>query len=326
MRATVPKTLTLVLAIVLILLLAGGGLLWWRVQDNRPARDAQRQAAADLKSLQAQVRASSAEASRKDPMLADLDEQLKALDAGVVEQAAGTQPQATPDLTGLAASYDDSAARLLKLSRSEHVDAQGAASLTSMAVAHWLTARQLTGRLVQVGQPGSAESRALAELTGVPAVGPLTEDGTCPAGDRDAKAPAARLAAGWEEAVWSEQVLRARAGITGASERAVERADAAQTGHEAQLTQLRESFGSDCGTLPAPRAGYRVAESEPGAFVTAQSRELAGIGYAMLREQLEADADRDAAWTRFAVRTLAVETALQASADLDIPALPGTAG
>ncbi|OAX67724.1 hypothetical protein A5N15_01345 [Rothia kristinae] len=61
MRATVPKTLTLVLAIVLILLLAGGGLLWWRVQDNRPARDAQRQAAADLKSLQAQVRASSAE-------------------------------------------------------------------------------------------------------------------------------------------------------------------------------------------------------------------------------------------------------------------------
>ena len=72
---------------------------------------------------------------------------------GVVEQAAGTQPQATPDLTGLAASYDDSAARLLKLSRSEHVDAQGAASLTSMAVAHWLTARQLTGRLVQVGQP-----------------------------------------------------------------------------------------------------------------------------------------------------------------------------
>ena len=84
MRATVPKTLTL----VLILLLAGGGLLWWRVQDNRPARDAQRQAAADLKSLQAQVRASSAEASRKDPMLADLDEQLKALDAGVVEQAA----------------------------------------------------------------------------------------------------------------------------------------------------------------------------------------------------------------------------------------------
>ncbi|MGX6397660.1 hypothetical protein, partial [Rothia kristinae] len=69
-----------------------------------------------------------------------------------------------------------------------------------------------------------------------------------------------------------------------------------------------------------------MAESEPVVFVTAQSRELAGIGYAMLREQLEAAADRDAAWTRFAVRTLAVETALRPAAVRDIPAPPGSAG
>ncbi|MGX6397632.1 hypothetical protein [Rothia kristinae] len=69
----------------------------------------------------------------------------------------------------------------------------------------------------------------------------------------------------------SEQVLRARAGITGASERAVERADAAQTGHEAQLTQLRESFGSDCASLLAPQARYRGDDSEPGSIVSAQS-------------------------------------------------------
>lgn len=337
MRITAPKLLSAVLAILLVLLLAAGLWTRWTVDRAQPARDAQRQAAAHIKTLRVQVESSGAEEVRARQLEEDLDAQLAALPADTVDEAQAEDAGKVGDLTALGAAYDDSARALLDLAGTPSLDAEAATTLTSVAVGHWLSARQLTGRLARAAEPGSAEDRALTDFAGLSAQQALETQGTCPASSAEG------MVRGLDEARWAESFFLGRASADGLSTDLVRRLGDAQSGHTDQLEQLREGLGTDCGNVPEPRAGYLPAQTDPAASLTAQSRDLAGNSLEMVRAQREAQrgtgdgstSDDDGAsaspsmsgngaWLAWSVRSLALNAALEASADEDAPALPGT--
>lgn len=358
MRATLGKTVFTILVIVLVILGAVAGYAWWRLNHHGAGYDAQRDAAVELKTLQEDLEGSDVPAGAKDGLAHDISEQLDALNHTAVDDAQPNRGAEKLTASTATARLDASAKKLYVLSGTQGIDADDQATLVSMAVNHWATARQLDGTLEQIADPNSAGSRSLAAMTGLSKGDTFDATGLCPpasgeasgsasgssssasgssgaqsSGAIDAKAEdsdgLSSVLTGLYRSAWAESYYQARSDVDHLPEDTTKYLGESSTVHEAQLGQLRADLGRHCASIPQPQAAYSVSDAstkDPSGVLSDQAKYLAQQSLSVVRSDRAASGEATGthSWRAWGTNSLALNTALAAQVDADIPALPGT--
>lgn len=349
MKSATAKTVFVILLVVLLLLAAVSGFVWWKTSHAQDALAAQRQAADEVKTLQAAVGPSGVTGTRKDQLESDLDEQLEALNTSAVEDAQPDSTRSATDVQSLAEQISRSSQRIYHLASNPSLSADESATLTSMSVGQWATAQSLDGKLGEVVAPSSASGRSLEDLTGLGQNASLEAKGLCPAmsdSDTDQASAGAssqkagddsdardsdeltKVLTGLYKATWTESYVQARQDVDHVPSETSARVDVAAEAHGSQLQQLRSGLDKTCSTIPQPKPAYDVPDdisTDPWKVVSAQADNLSSESMALIRAQDPGDGDArgSGSWTAWGARSLALNTAVAAQADGDVPALPG---
>ncbi|WP_269929080.1 hypothetical protein [Kocuria massiliensis] len=351
MRATLSKTVFTILVVVLLILGAIAGYAWWRLNHHDAGYDAQHNAAVELKTLQESLDGSDLPAQSKEALGHDISDQLEALNRTAVEEARADHDAEKLTTSSAAARLDGSAKKLYVLSGTQGIDPDEQATLVSMAVSHWASARQLDGTLQQVADPKSAGSQSLASMTGLSRGDTFDASGLCPAASGDAKASPSGASSnqgsaskdpdaedsdglsavltGLYRSTWAESYYQARSDVDHLPEDTTAYLGGSAAVHDAQLGQLRADLGRHCSTIPQPQAAYSVSgteETDPSSVLSDQAKHLAQQSLSVVRSEPAASGDATGArsWRAWGANSLALNTALAAQVDADVPALPGT--
>lgn len=313
MRSALPRTLTVLFAVLLLVLAAAGAWAAHRGQEEAPGAAAEARTAGWLEDLR--TGSAAVDAARRTALVEDLDaqEQTLAEDARTSPQRPDGR-QAPHDAAGLAAEYRAAGTAVLHEARTAD-DADRAARLASIGASLWVSGLRLDGTSADLADASSAVSRDLADATGTAPSSDLSS-GSCPAGSVD---DAARSL---YRAQWAGSFLAARTDTDGLDQAGRTRLARATALFGDQLRQLREAHGADCGKLPAQQVGYRLADGQAGTLVADESTALAGQSLTLWRAQAQAG-QADGAWASWSLSWLVADTALQAEATGDVPALAG---
>lgn len=321
------QAVTAVLALLLVLLLVAGFLVHQRAASGRGGDQAQLRIATTLEDLQSRVRRAHLPQEQEHRLLHGLDQQLELLDREAVS-AATPSPSASAADEDLSAAYQQGAQAVFAQALEHGQDAQTASVWAGIAVSLWATDTVRTGSAQELAAADSPARTSLARVLegGAPqGTGSETVDGpqgVCPGTQapegKEASPALQALARELDRAVWAEQTWSAR---TGAQDPVRGQLAAALDVDQAESTALATG-ARGCGSLPAPRSGYRLPQAGPEQALGQEQHRLAAADLDLLAEQSLGQADTRAT-ARWAAQELALHTVLEARSTGTVPALPG---
>lgn len=346
MRATFSKTLFTILVVVLLVLGAIAGYAAWRLNRNDGNYDAQREAAAQLKTLQESLRNTDLPQDSRDALNSDLSTQLEALNRTAVDEAQADS-HATPTTRANAGkNLDDAAERLYALAGTPGIETDESAVLISISVSQWSSARLIDGSVSDLGNPDSAGSQSLSHMTGLSRGDSFEGSGLCPAVSEQESASAsnsasasqapdaqdseelASLLKGLYRSTWAESYYQARSDVDGIPDSTTRLVGESSSIHDDQLRSLRAALGKSCSSIPQPKAAYSIedhGEQNPAQVLADQAEYLAQQSLSVVKSDPAAtgQATGPASWRAWGTTSLALNTALAARETSDVPALPG---